>query len=235
MSAATVPWEAWGIDDRDASGQGKRATVATVASFVPGLALLALGIIWLPALVLGGLWCLLAGAWLWGQGRLALGAVNATPASAVEEARVVNVVQGLSADLSVVPPKVFVFAGNGAEALVCHSAGGYAIALSHGLLSTYTRTELEAVVSHCLVRIVLGRVRPAAVAAALGPLGATMGPVVGGTDDLAAVSATRYPPGLMKALSKAQPATGRLAAFYLASAGPTHRPTAERVAALADL
>ncbi len=97
---------------------------------------------------------------------------------------------------------------------------GAVIALSLELLRGYTRTELEAVVAHCLVRF---------------PAAGRRGVRVGYADDVRAVALTRYPPALATALGKAKPYRGRFGSLYLVAEGSGHRPVSERVTALHDL
>ena len=94
------------------------------------------------------------------------------------------------------------------------------VALSLELLESFTRTELEAVVAHCLVRSAEAGRRATRI---------------GFADDVRAVAVTRYPPALASALAKATPYVGRFAPLYLVAESPSHRSVADRVAALHDL
>ncbi|MEA2498361.1 MAG: heat shock protein HtpX [Actinomycetota bacterium] len=115
----------------------------------------------------------------------ALGAREIAPG---EQPRLSNMVEGLASDLGVAPPLVGVLDDDEANAFVI---GGRSpsIGFTTGLVAGYTRTELEAVVAHCLVRVQgRGAIRPAGLA-----------------EDIASVTLTRYPPALASALRKASP------------------------------
>jgi hypothetical protein len=152
------------------------------------------------------------------RGRAALREAGARPLSPESSARLMNVVTGVADALSIPVPRVFVFSGD-ANALVVRS-GRDTIAIATSYLQSLTRTELEAVVSHCLVRLTPSSHR---------------GDPVGYDDDVRAAATTRFPPALASALTKARPYRGRFAPLYLVAEHPSHRPVAERVAALNDL
>ncbi|HWC13060.1 MAG TPA: hypothetical protein VG929_00520 [Actinomycetota bacterium] len=136
-----------------------------------------------------------------------------------ERPRFRNLAEGLAARASSGPPDLWVIETGGPNALTCRLERPV-VAVTRSLLDEYTRTEIEAVVAHCLVRSrVAGR----------------KGVAVGYDDDVRAVALTRFPPALVAALRKAEPYTGRYGAFYLVADGATHRPVADRVAALLDL
>ena len=136
-----------------------------------------------------------------------------------EEARLDNVIGGLAERLALGPVEVYVIGGQGANAM-SGRIDRPVVGVTRALLDTYARTELEAVVAHCLVRHKnAGR----------------KGTVVGYSDDVRAVALTRYPPALASALEKATPYEGRHASHYLVAEGLTHRPVPERVTALNDL
>ena len=118
--------------------------------------------------------------------------------------------------------------------MVCRARGD-ALAVTRALLEGFTRTELEAVVSHCLVRLNSVDLDRASLSVALGPLGSGSIPTVGDRDDVAAAAVTRYPPALAAAIEKAEPRSGRYAAFWFVASGRSHRSASERAAALRDL
>jgi hypothetical protein len=105
-----------------------------------------------------------------------------------------NMVAGLAADLSIPVPAICLLEGGGPNAFVI---GGRKprLGVTTTLLDTYTRTELEAVIAHCLGRIVAGG------RGAIGPIHLS--------DDIRAAALTRYPPALAAAFRKAAPQPDR--------------------------
>ena len=185
----------------------------------------------------------LLGAWV----------IRSVGAQALEdgrEPRLANLAAGLARDLDAEPPHLYLVASGGPNALVVRSSGS-AVALTQSLLEVYTRTELEAVIAHCLVRLRdRRRMRRMGLAVALGrparpPLGRPARPFrspalgnpepVGLEDDLAAVSVTGYPPALASAISKAEPAGGRFAPLWFVGTDPSRPAPERRVAELSDL
>lgn len=151
--------------------------------------------------------------------RRALKDAGAVEVSNADEPRFANIAAGLAEVLNLGAVDLFVIGGDGVNAL----AGRIdrpVVGATRALLDTYARTELEAVIAHCLVRHRHAGRR---------------GVIVGFSDDVRAASLTRYPPALAAAIEKAQPHKGRHPGMYLVAEGPTHRPTEERIAALADL
>lgn len=136
-----------------------------------------------------------------------------------ERERFRNLAEGLALKANTTAPDLWVIEEGGPNALSCRLERPV-IAVSASLLDGYTRTEIEAVVAHCLAR---------------GRHAGKKGVVVGYDDDVRAVAMTRYPPALVAALRKAEPYRGRYGAFYLVAEGPTHRPLEERREALLDL
>ena len=180
---------------------------------------------------------LLVGAAFWWvnvQGLLALRSIDATAVTSEADPRLVNISAGLASDIGMKAPRVFVSDSDGPNAMVC-IARGPAIAVTRTLLDDYTRTELEAVVAHCLVRLAAGSVERAMVSVALGPLGTKSVPPIGPSEDVRAAALTRYPPALASAIEKAAPRTGRFAALWFVPAGPLHASQADRAAAVRDL
>lgn len=174
-----------------------------------------------------------AALWVWvrSQGSLALHSVGAVPLRASGEPALLNLVRGL------VPPEeelpsLWEVPDGGPNALVCLTRGPV-IAVSSSLLESYSRTELEAVLAHCLVRV--GDLGPLSQAVALGPLRVKFAPVVGIWEDAAAASLTRYPPALAAAIAKAEPRRDRYAALWFVAEGPSHSPQRVRVEMVLDL
>jgi hypothetical protein len=209
----------------------------------PGLAVLAGGVLVLaivmglaaPALGVAGGIVLLGGlaVWVGSRGRALIRASGARRLEAHEAPRLENIVSGLAADLGVTEPGLWISERGGPNAFVAWS-GGPQIGVTRSLLTGFTRTEMEAVVAHCLVRIVEGEARATTLGSGLGPL-ARGGGAVGGTLDVVAASVTRYPPALASAIGKAEPRSGRFARAWFVSGSSSHVPAEERVAALQDL
>ena len=172
--------------------------------------------------------------WAGNQGRLALRSATATPSRAEDEPRLHNVVHGIVSDLNAPPPAVYVIEEGGPNALVC-SARGPVMAVTRSLLDSYTRTELEAVVAHCIVRLLSPDIDRAAFGLALGPLGTRAIPRVGTADDVRASATTRYPPALISAIEKAEPRPGRFAPFWFVAEGPSHRAVHKRITTIGEL
>lgn len=172
--------------------------------------------------------------WVNNQGLLALRSVKAVRSSPEQEPRLWNIATGLAGDLGSKPPHLFVIPDGGPNCLAC-IARGPALAVTKSLLDTYTRTELEAVVAHGLVRLASGTIERATLSVALGPLGTKSIPPVGGADDVHACGLTRYPPALANAIEKAEPRGGRFAALWFVAESAGHRAQDDRVAAIRDL
>jgi Zn-dependent protease with chaperone function len=175
-------------------------------------------------------------AFLWAanQGLFALRSLKARRIRPDDEPRLWNIASGLAKDLTVAPPALFVIPDDIPNAMVCR-AKGPALAVTRGLLDGFTRTELEAVIAHCMARLLSADVERASLALALGPLGTRSIPQVGFEDDVRAAAITRYPPALADAVEKAKPMRGRYSAFWFVADDPSHRPAPERAAAIRDL
>lgn len=152
------------------------------------------------------------------QGEAALKHLDARRPGDDEAVRLTNVIEGLAGRLSMPSVKVFVYDGE-PNALAARSAHR-AMAISTSYLEDLTRTELEAVAAHCLVRLVPPT---------------RLGDPVGYDDDVRAAALTKFPPGLADALAKARPQRGRFAPLYLVADHPSHRPVSLRIAALNEL
>ena len=229
----------WGAQPDRRGGPARYAQAAVVLLVFVAIAVgvtLVLGPIWgfVPVIVINLGVGLAAFWWVNNQGLLALRYAGATRCSPDQEARAWNITRGLASDMGIKAPTLYVIPDGGPNALVC-MARGPVIALTRALLDGYSRTELEAVVAHGLVRHASGSVERTMVSVALGPLGTKSLPVVGGADDVTACALTRYPPALADALEKAEPRSGRFAAFWLVADGGGHRPAGERIAAIKDL
>lgn len=148
--------------------------------------------------------------------RRALREAGARPVAGSEQPRFHNIASGLAERLGLGPVDLYVMEKGGPNALAGRTDRPV-VAASLSLLESYARTELEAVVAHCLVRHrEAGR----------------RGVYVGYSDDVRAAALTRYPPALISAIEKADAYKGRNASFYLVAESPTHRPLEERVEAL---
>lgn len=217
-------WEPPGPHGADGDGRGLVIVLLAIGPLLLGALALATGAaaLWVAAVVLAAV----EGAWVLSQSRLLL--AGAASANAADHTRFVNIAHGLSKDLGLPVPRLFVSAVPGANALVLPGA----IVVSGDLLTSYTRTELEAVVAHCLVRLRAGGLGWALAGAAVGRVA---GPRVDRAVDARAASVTRYPPGLAEAIRKASVASGRTRALWFVAGGPSHAPVEERVAELQDL
>ena len=187
-----------------------------------------------PIFVINGAIAMMAFWWANTQGLLALRSVKAVRTNPDQQPRLANIALGLARDLRMRPPQLFVIEEGEPNALTC-LARGPAIGVTRSLLDNYTRTELEAVVAHCLVRLASGSMDRSMLAVALGPLGTKRLPQIGGADDVHACALTRYPPALASAVEKAEPRSGRFAAFWFVGIGGGHRDRDERIDAIKDL
>lgn len=172
--------------------------------------------------------------WASNQGLLALRSTGAKAAREEDEPRLWNVAAGLASDLGVPRPAIYIVAAGGPNALACRTRGP-AVAVTRSLLDSYTRTELEATVAHCLVRLKASDIERAALGIALGRLGTRAIPRVGTADDIRAAATTRFPPALISAIEKAEARGGRYGPFWFVGDGPAHRSVDERIATLQDL
>src|SRR5688500_8266147 len=178
----------WGVQPQRPKGVGHHVQRAVVLLIFIGLAFaltFVLGPIWGFAPVfmmnlgigLAALW------WANNQGLLVLRSSRAARCTAEQEPRLWNIAQGLAKELRMKPPALYVIDEGGPNAMAC-LARGPALAFTRSLLDDYTRTELEAVVAHGLVRLSSGSVDRTMLSVALGPLGTKSLPPVGGADDV---------------------------------------------------
>ncbi|HVF52627.1 MAG TPA: hypothetical protein VNC78_03365 [Actinomycetota bacterium] len=175
---------------------------------------------------------ILSSAWISTRGRAALRALRVRAADPDVEPRLFNLVEGIAMRTGVMP-QLWVIPEGGPNAFVCH-AKRPALAITQSLLDTYRRTELEAVVAHCLLRLEPRMLRATREYATLGPFAPRV-ELVGGADDLAAVALTRYPPALASAIDNAEARTGRSSAYWFVAESRSHRPVADRLDELRDL
>lgn len=219
----------WGIEPPPAGLQG-----VVLVVLIPTAAV---------ATLVGLLWSLVAGlvtfvvlaavvlSVVFARSRSVLRSSGARPLGGDDGKRLANLVEGLATANRLPVPGLWVIERGGPNAVVAW-AHGPQMAVTRSLLDAYTRTELEAVVAHCLVRLGSGEARRAAYRCALGLRGE---PGSVKAVDGNAVAITRYPPGLIGAISKAEPAGGAFSALWLTGGAATHPPVAERSAWLADL
>jgi Zn-dependent protease with chaperone function len=145
-----------------------------------------------------------------------------------------NLVAGRARSENAAVPEVMLFERPAPNAFIW---GGRrpVIAMSRDAVEAFTRTEIEAMVAHCFVRLGSGAGRTLPIAVLLGRLAAWAGPLVGATHDVATAASTRYPPALRSALAKCAPARGTFAPSFFVAEGWSHSPVMDRVRALEDL
>jgi heat shock protein HtpX len=175
--------------------------------------------------------------------------VSGTDGSGLAQARFVNLVEGLCITAGVRRPALRVIEADGLNAIATGTRPDRAVlAVTSGLLRDLSRVELEAVLAEELALIRRDEILPGTVAAATFGVGRRLA-VAADHDvaaDLAAVTITRYPPGLVGALEKLQArgsavpnAPAWTAPLWLADPGgssaPYRMPLPERVAALEEL
>jgi hypothetical protein len=171
-------------------------------------------------------------AWVRLQGRLVLRSLGAVPLHSQEAPRLFNLAEGLAPIAGMEVPSLWLIPQGGPNALVCRWRGPV-IAVSRSLLDGYTRTELEAVMAHCFIR--LRDVSALSEAVALGPLGDKIALSVGFSHDAAAAALTRYPPAMARALVKAESRPDRFSALWFAGNDAFHHPKQTRTDMLLDL
>lgn len=136
--------------------------------------------------------------------RRALGGHRARP---FDQARLLNLVEGLCATIGVREPEVRVRPDLSLNAAVCGRRRRSAtIVVTQGLLDQLDRLELEGVLAQLLTRVRCYDMLPATVTVATLGIGSTLlsppEPVT--AMDRAAVGFTRYPPALVSALEKVE-------------------------------
>ncbi len=153
-------------------------------------------------------------AWL-SATRVVLITTGARPAGAQDQPRVHNLIEGLCAAAGLPKPSVYVVPDDRLNAFSAgRSPRRAAVTVTSGMVAGLDRMELEGVLAHELSHIKAGDIIPSTVAVnslgwllALLPsaphlLESVVGPDREAIADLAAVSLTRYPPGLISALEK---------------------------------
>jgi heat shock protein HtpX len=140
---------------------------------------------------------------------------KAREASAHEEPRLHNIVEGLATTAGIPKPRVFVVDDEGPNAFATGRDPAHAaIVVTRGMLGAMNRVELEAVIAHELAHVKSRDTLAMALAVTLIGLPATILPFIGPVlqttvgrrrefyADLSGVQMTRYPPGLISALEK---------------------------------
>jgi heat shock protein HtpX len=141
----------------------------------------------------------------WAAEPLARRVLGGEQADPVRQARLTNLVDGLCATIGVRRPEVRVRDEASLNAAVCgRRRRRSTLVVTQGLLDQLDRMELEGVVAQQLTRIRCHDMLPATVTVAtLGMFATWLSPPEPVTAmDRAAVSFTRYPPGLISALEK---------------------------------
>lgn len=208
------------------------AIVAAVALAGAAGAWLLLGLIGVAAFA-----ALFGGAMVWivsNSGRGMLRREKAVRVKRGTSPRLENLVAGLAKQTRLPEPELWLITDEAPNALVCFTRRP-AIAVTSGLVDSYTRTELEAVVAHCYVRLAATATPLARTMLALSSVSPAFGVPVGEVDDVRAAAITRYPPALASAVEKALPRKGRGAAFWFVADDGMHVAPDERAAALLDL
>jgi heat shock protein HtpX len=192
------------------------------------------------------------GAWVRysGDGRVA-SRIGGRIADPKRDARLCNLVEGLSTGAGVRQPELRVVDSTGLNAMTAGTKPTKAIlAVTSGLLEELDRIELEAVLAEELYQIRHGETIPGTVLAATFGMGRSLALArdADASADQGAVSLTRYPPALASALEKierkgavveGQPAY--MAHLWMADprpAAPPSRgrlPLSERIEALREL
>jgi hypothetical protein len=187
-----------------------------------------------PGLAAAGLVLLVLAADLLTGGRRVMRNAGARTVEEGSSPRVENVFEGLMERVGPSDARLAEFPSAEPEAFVCH-AGRPTVALSRGLIDAFSRTELEAVAAHCLLRLSSRGARRAELACHLRWLSPVVGTVVGLHEDVSAVAVTRYPPALASGLRRSRQARGRWAPLYMVAIHPCHTGRDHRIAALVDL
>jgi Zn-dependent protease with chaperone function len=155
------------------------------------------------------------------------------------DARLCNLVEGLSISAGLRQPRTVVVDSPGLNAMVAGSSPGRAVlGVTQGLLDGLDRIELEAVLAEELVQIRQNEILPATVLVATFGIGRSK--VVRGDRDVwadrGAVNLTRYPPALASALEKidargsiVEGIPAYMAHLWLADPGPVSGPQPGRL------
>lgn len=197
-------------------------------------------------------------------GAAALAATSAEPADPDEAARLVNLVENLCIVSGLDVPDLYVLDSPALNAFVSGpDAKQASIVVTSGMLAALPPIELEGVLAQLVSQIRSGDIEPATLAVTTAGAMAHL-PLLGGLGhrlladsvdddrdalaDLAAVALTRYPPGLIAALSRLERGettmpgvTASTAHLWFAEPGcppdvvDHHAPLADRIAALREL
>lgn len=160
--------------------------------------------------------------------------VQARPVAVGSEPRFENLVVGLVERMGIRSPRLYVYNAEGPNGFACRRRGPV-MGVSRRAIAELNRTELEALIAHCLVRTHSPSLRLAPLACQARLFARALGPLVGPPEDVRASAVTRYPPALASVLAKCAPATGRYGPLFFAAEHPSHVPVTERIAALSDL
>lgn len=145
----------------------------------------------------------------WYSEVLVLSWVGGKPPDAIAHARLINLTEGLCTAAGVHLPKLRVLPDATINALAAGWRPGKAVvAVTEGALRSLSRIELEAVLAAEIMRIRRGETVAATLSAAALGMGERIACWPGGDviSDQAAVSLTRYPPGLVAAFDKMESA-----------------------------
>ena len=209
-------------------------------------------LIWVPAVLVALVVAVFTGLWwlggvlllLWAvktfaearwTDRVMLRRLGAGPLDPHDAPRLENLVAGIAADLGVEPPRLLLLPEGGPNALVASGGKSGLLAVRKTLLDTFTRTELEAVVAHCLLRLHSKEFTYSNLAARWSDLGAGLAPQVGTRDDVRAAAFTRYPPALAAAIGKCDAKVLRYTPLWFVADAPSHMPARQRLEVLEDL
>ncbi len=231
---ACPDWEAPAPLYPTSSKVGLLALIAVPAVLVALVLAVFTGWWWVAVAVLV-LWGLKTAADGWSRDPLMLKRVGAQPLAGSDAPRLHNIISGVAAELGVPPPDVYVIARGGPNAFVRRGGRGGILAVTRPVVDDYTRTEQEAVVVHCLLRMNRKDFLYSNLAARWSDLGAGLAPRVGLADDVQAAACTRYPPALASALEKADPKVKRYTPLWFAAISPSHDDTMRRAAAVSEL
>jgi hypothetical protein len=223
----------WDAPEGAGAGLGTAATAA-VWALLAGLGWVVVDVLGGPRPV-GALVVVAAlGTDMYTVGRRAVRGRGARPIAPGSSPRLENVFAGAVARAGLGDVRLLTFSATAPEAFVCDS-GGPAVAVSEGLAEDFSRTELEAVLVHCLLRIRSHNLWRSRLACHLRWLAGFAGTVVGAHEDVAATALTRYPPALAAAIRKSAVDSGSLAPLAFVAEHPCHAPVGARLDLLADL
>lgn len=154
---------------------------------------------------------------------------RAARVSEEEAPRLHNLIGGLSRDMNLPMPELWVAPGP-PNACALHLTKPM-LCFRRELIDSFTRTELEAVGSFLLVALTTGAARRETLPSWAVPKG---GPIDHFTLDVYAASVTRYPPALASALQRCHPAPPA-AGVWLAGGDADNDEVETRAGALLDL